>query len=357
MLKLSGVLGSSGEADGDLSLSAVFAVPVLLCAAMLAIAAATTVMAGVDARGLLQPYLSGSISVTIIAFLIFIWVKVAQLARAKAEAPLRTVASELRERCPLLILPAFLFPLFLSAYTAAKTSIPFLVGYSWDGVWVAGDRLIFRIDPWRITHALFSASTMRAWEFLYSYVWAAALTLSAALVPLFASRRTTAVFYSAMMGTWLLGGCLMAYAFSSAGPIFLDVVDPSAAAPFQSLKDLLDKQLSPQGVRTTQDYLAAALHSTTAVKGGGISAMPSMHLGACAIYVTAARGTKWLIPAIALWLLVFIASAHLGYHYWVDGLVAAAVAWLCWRAAKYLYSARLQAPEVVVRQADAAEPA
>ena len=66
--------------------------------------------------------------------------------------------------------------------------------------------------------------------------------------------------------------------------------------------------------------------------------MPSMHLGACAVYVLAAWRTKWFAPSLAFWVLIFIASAHVGYHYWVDGIVAAIVAWACWEAAEYAYS-------------------
>jgi membrane-associated phospholipid phosphatase len=62
--------------------------------------------------------------------------------------------------------------------------------------------------------------------------------------------------------------------------------------------------------------------------------MPSMHLGVASIYVLAARKTPWLAPAILFWLIIFVASAYFGYHYWVDGIVAAAVAAMCWAAAE-----------------------
>jgi hypothetical protein len=38
-----------------------------------------------------------------------------------------------------------------------------------------------------------------------------------------------------------------------------------------------------------------------------------------------------------LWLLMFLGSAYFGYHYWVDGVVAAVVAWACWQAAERYY--------------------
>jgi membrane-associated phospholipid phosphatase len=75
-----------------------------------------------------------------------------------------------------------------------------------------------------------------------------------------------------------------------------------------------------------------------AVKGGGISAMPSMHLGAASIYVLAARRTPWIVPAVLFWAIIFVCSGYFGYHYWVDGIVAAMVASACWSAAKRFYA-------------------
>jgi hypothetical protein len=82
--------------------------------------------------------------------------------------------------------------------------------------------------------------------------------------------------------------------------------------------------------------LPNALHSHVAVKSGGISAMPSMHLGTVSIYVLAARRTRWFVPAMLFWLIIFICSAYFGFHYWIDGIVAAALAAICWAGAERL---------------------
>jgi hypothetical protein len=63
-----------------------------------------------------------------------------------------------------------------------------------------------------------------------------------------------------------------------------------------------------------------------------------MHLGAASIFVLAARKTNWLIPALLFWLTIFLLSGYFGYHYWVDGLVAVPVAWLCWLGSERLYA-------------------
>jgi membrane-associated phospholipid phosphatase len=91
-------------------------------------------------------------------------------------------------------------------------------------------------------------------------------------------------------------------------------------------------------LRLTQKYLAASVTAHVAFKGGGISAMPSMHLGAASIYIFAAQRTKWLVPAVLFWLTIFVLSGYFGYHYWVDGLGATVIAWLCWCASEFLFA-------------------
>jgi membrane-associated phospholipid phosphatase len=55
-----------------------------------------------------------------------------------------------------------------------------------------------------------------------------------------------------------------------------------------------------------------------------------MHLGAASVYVLSAKKSWLLLPAIVFWLVIFICSAYFGYHYWIDGIVAAGVGYACW---------------------------
>jgi hypothetical protein len=146
------------------------------------------------------------------------------------------------------------------------------------------------------------------------------------------------VMLTAMLATWIVVGWLLAYCFSSAGPVFAHLVDVSLAERFRPLREAIaDPRWGADAVRRTQTYLSVAMYASFAVKGGGISAMPSMHIGMTSIYVLAARRTRWLLPAVAFWIIIFIESAYFGYHYWLDGIVAAAAAWGCWRLAEFLF--------------------
>ena len=102
-------------------------------------------------------------------------------------------------------------------------------------------------------------------------------------------------------------------------------------------EDFLEGALGNGPIGFSQHYLARAVHEHVAIKGAGISAMPSMHLATVSVHILAARRTKWLIPAVIFWLLIFVLSAYFGYHYWVDGIAGAIVAAGCWYAAERYY--------------------
>ena len=87
----------------------------------------------------------------------------------------------------------------------------------------------------------------------------------------------------------------------------------------------------------SQRYLAAGMTSKIALKGGGVSAMPSMHMATATLLVIAAWRTRWLWLALLFWALTFFGSVYLGYHYAVDAPVAAAIAIPCWIAASRIY--------------------
>jgi membrane-associated phospholipid phosphatase len=130
----------------------------------------------------------------------------------------------------------------------------------------------------------------------------------------------------------------MAYAISAAGPIFAHLTDPELAARFAPLHSELARLLGPDdAVMMSQRYLADGMNVKIAAKGGGISAMPSMHIATATILVIAARRTIWLPVSIAFWLMTFFGSIYLGYHYAIDAPVAAGIAVMCWLSSTRIY--------------------
>jgi hypothetical protein len=317
----------------------IFLPPLLACSAMVLCAVVTGQLAHVSERPLLFPYFATSIAITFFALLLSVFWWVLQSAREGDDAPLRSVGSRLMDAAPLLLLPAVAFPLFLASFTATKTAIPFLVGYTWDPFWAHADRLIFGDDAWRIAHQWLGNGITRVLEWFYVVVWGIGFIFVMALVPLNSSARFTAKFYTAMMVTWLLGGFVLAYLLSAAGPVFAHLVSRDSSVQFADLRSVLNATLKPHGpIWTTQLYLPDELHSHSAQQGGGISAMPSMHLATVSIYVIAAWRTRFIVPALLMWLIIFVGSGYFGFHYWIDGIAAAAVAGACWAATQRLFA-------------------
>jgi hypothetical protein len=330
---------SAGRKDmADISTRRAMTIPILIMLAMMGCAAGLSLFTGVDGSRVFLPYLGAWASLTLIAVLFWAFVDVARMAKARTEDPLRRLAGNIVDQQKLVLLPAVVFPLFIGAYTWAKSSIPFVVGYGWERYWADIDAALLGSDGWRIMHSFFPVWLAPAWTFFYAVIWGFALGIVGSLVSAFAAHRFTAIFFTAMMLSWFVGGFLLAYAISAAGPIFAHLVDPSLNGRFLSLREQLLALLgSDDIVIETQRYLAAGFERKIAVKGGGISAMPSMHIATATIFLLAAGWSRWLVPALAFWVLTFLGSVYLGYHYAVDAPVAAIIATLCWLAARRVY--------------------
>lgn len=254
--------------------------------------------------------------------------------------PLREMAQQLRYHAPMMVLPLLIFPLFLAAFTIAKSSIGFLVGFGWDPTLARIDVALLGTDAWRLTHRWIGPEETVALEAVYAIVWGVALAFVAPLVAMLASRRLAGRFFLAMILTWTVGGLICATLFASAGPVFAQLSDATLGRHFALLQATLAHSLPPDSmIRQTQEYLRSAAPYHYVVKGGGISAMPSMHVAAASIYVFASRRSRLLAPALIFWALVMIASVHFGYHYLIDGIAATLIAAACWRVSGW-YLAR-----------------
>ena len=322
----------------DISTRRALAWPALLTLLMIAVAGAISLRTQVSGWRVFAPYVGAWAASTLLSALIWIFVQVAMLMPTRVDHPLKIVWRRRMEPLRLALLPALIFPIFLGAYTWAKVSIPFMVGYGWERTWADADQLVFGQDAWRWAHAIMPAGLAPYLTFYYAVVWGFALVFSGTLISSFASRRFAATYFTALMLSWLIGGIVMAYAISAAGPIFAHLADPALATRFAPLQAELLRLLGPDDlVMQTQRYLAAGMNMKIALKGGGVSAMPSMHMATCTILIIAAWRTRWLWLALLFWLLTFFGSLYLGYHYAVDAPAAVAIAVPCWMLARRIH--------------------
>lgn len=255
----------------------------------------------------------------------------------------RLIAALLRNlRTPWLLAatvgPLVLLPVLCGAFGTLKVLMPHYLSFTHDHLFAGLDRALFLgTDPWRVTHAVFGGTTaMIVLDEIYTG-WLALLPLAIGGFALVAPRTERARFILAMILIWALLGVAGAWAGSSAGPIFLDLLGhPDAARYHDLMRDLAaaDAVDQPHGLNALRWRMvlwnAHVQHDLSFAMG--ISAMPSMHNAITTLYALAAfRLNKWLGIAAAVYAaVIFIGSIHLAWHYAVDGIVASGAVILIW---------------------------
>lgn len=234
--------------------------------------------------------------------------------------------------------PPVLFALLMATFNAFKQMVLPLAGYGFDPVAARLDRALFLgTDPWRITHAIFSSPGATLLLDHAYHGWFAPMSLGVmvcAWMPAATFRFRTQYLLS-YMSVWIVLGSVLALLMPSAGPCFYTRLVGPAPGFDALMAGLAHDQLvngGQFGSLAIQQMLFddRALHHL--VIGGGISAMPSVHNALAVLFALAAfRLNKWagvLFGAYAF--VIWIASIHLGWHYAVDGLVAAVLTFAIW---------------------------
>ena len=242
-----------------------------------------------------------------------------------------------------LLFPTLFFAILLAAFNAFKQAVLPLAGFGLDPLFAQWDRALFGVDPWQISHALFSspAATLLFSQAYHQYFLPMALgVFLCAVLPGRRELRTQYLLSFALI--WMFVGSVLAFLLPSAGGVFWGDFHPGPD-PFRPLVDTLARQHDllieaghPQGLgaRAFQIALADSFGGDRLAIGRGISAMPSVHIALAVQFACAAfalnRGLGW--AAVAYAALMWVASVHLGWHYAVDGVAAAIVTIPLWFA-------------------------
>ena len=226
------------------------------------------------------------------------------------------------------ILPLALAFMFISTFNTFKVFIPRINPFFLDGFLSDLDRWLFGTDAWRLTHAVIGPAGTRILDVFYG-LWFPAWLIAMLHFSLFASRDQQRRFYLSFLGIWAVLGIGLAIVLSSAGPCFLELVHHPYAERYAGLFPIQDAP----GAARAQEFLAKAYQSGEIGLAKGISAMPSVHVAIMALIVLAVRryGRLLFTAALFMYLMIFIGSVHLGWHYVSDGVVGTAGAILLWR--------------------------
>jgi len=233
---------------------------------------------------------------------------------------------------PVLLLLTY----FFSFFTSAKNLIPVVIPFYLDPAFADVERwLHFGKQPWEWLHPLIGTALITSIiSFTYKTWFLAKFTTCFWQAFSLKRPQLRAQFFISFVLCWIVIGTVMATILSSAGPVYFADVYPEIPNPFEGLTTYLRdaNQIYPVPDLHAVDYLWSAYQLRENKLFSGISAMPSMHVSlACIFMLLGWRVNKYLGSFFTLYLvMIMVGSVHLGWHYALDGYVAAAMTFLIW---------------------------
>jgi len=246
----------------------------------------------------------------------------------------------LRRVC--ILLPLFLLiPFFGATFTNLKILIPAIQPFSWDPTFAEWDRLLHGGRyPWEWLQPLLGYPYVTSLINAVYHSWFF-LTYGIFLWQIVDTRRPRLrmQYLLTFLLAWALIGNAAAILLSSGGPVYFGRVT-GLPDPFAPLMDYLHHagEVAPVPALGVQEMLWSSYVAKGLAVGGGISAMPSLHVAIAFSFVLlgAAIDRRLALAAGAFTVLILIGSVHLGWHYAIDGYVSIPLTWLIWRTVGWL---------------------
>lgn len=275
-----------------------------------------------------------------VALIVFVLHYLFAIHREGEESPAKRMARDFDARRAIAVaIATVLAPITAGAFSAMKAAIPLVVPFYLDGPLTGFEQTIFGTDAWRISHALLWWATPLIDTFYLSWLPVMLLAFNFVLLSRPSPVKTRAMIAYLLM--WPVVGTVGSYLLSSAGPIFHDAL----LGGHSGLLDALQRE-GAKGTLMAYDHLWTSYANRFATLGGGISAMPSMHIGmACWLalsfrsYFPKQQWIGWTYMGC-----IWLSSIHLGWHYATDGVGGVIGALLVWRAAGAIAGLKFQRP-------------
>ena len=290
-----------------------------------------------DAIEILFGILFFSVPAVLFGLATYLFIRMA--AVEKPESPLKALYANLKavlgnpDRMAAGIPAAIALVAFMYVFTMIKAAITVLVPFAWDMGFDRLDTLLhFGYRPWELLQPIFGYWPVTFLVNLNYNMWFVVMNVFWAYYAFIArpSAQRTRFFLSYML-IWMVGGGLMAVAFSSAGPCYFTRLgfSPDPYAPLMAYLAEANTHL-PIWALGTQDMLWDLKLQGSGF--GGVSAMPSMHNATALLFVLMCPWQSRLIRGLLIGhcAFIFLGSVHLGWHYAVDGYAAFALALGLW---------------------------
>lgn len=270
------------------------------------------------------------------------------LVARKHPRPTRQLIQDVQEHWPTLLCITVMLlavPETLEAASRFKKLIPQIQPFYLDPFLVELERNLLGMDAWRLTHAIFGPGATRFIDVVYG-LWHLVNISLLCWICLSPNRRMQLQAGICYQLAWLGLGAALATALSSVGPCFYEFF--FGRDDFVPLMNRLEMIGGSEGLHslTAMQYLLASA-GTDAI-GGGISAMPSLHVAVATLVLLVVRdqfpNRRWLgILTLTYLMIIFVGSVHLGWHYATDGIAGAVGMVLIWLGVR-LFLIRLLGP-------------
>ncbi|RUW99214.1 phosphatase PAP2 family protein [Mesorhizobium sp. M8A.F.Ca.ET.059.01.1.1] len=244
--------------------------------------------------------------------------------------PTRFMLDTIRQRwldaAPVILL----FFLGITAFTAFKISIPDFVPFHADSMLAKLDLDLHGADPWTWTHGIVPEPVSAVIFIGYGYGWHVQWFGTLLFVAFWNNPAGRLRYLWALALTTIVCGTVLATLLSSTGPIFYDQFH--GGERFGPLRDALAQNGYAAPVHTYANYLLAAYQSGRPELGGGISAMPSMHVAFATLnaFFLSGFGRRWAFVTWSFTALILFGSVYTGWHYAVDGYLSILVVSALW---------------------------
>jgi hypothetical protein len=227
-------------------------------------------------------------------------------------------------------------PLFMSTFGSFKNAIPVLHPFAWDERFMRWDAILHGgRHPWQWLQPLLGYPWVTTIINFCYHLWFFVM-FGVVYGQMWSRRRPLRMqFFLTFVLLWIVVGTVLAIGFSSAGPCYYGKI-VAGVDPYQDLMQYLYRTHAthPVWALDVQSRLWDIYRSGTVDAMGGITAMPSMHVAIAVLMALLGwRYGRWAGVALtAFAVMIFLGSIHLGWHYAIDGYVAAAITVVIWWA-------------------------
>lgn len=234
------------------------------------------------------------------------------------------------------VVGALIATMVVAAFTIQKCYIPYFQTYSWDPEFAALDKAVhFGKYPheW-LTPVIMAMKATWLLDKVY-ILWFMIFYLLTGFA-LFCEKDPQ--HHMRYMWTFSLSlpviGNYFATAMSSVGPIFYSTFYPDIPDPYVGLVTHLVEVSKTTPLLTFQNIqvLVDWVRNDRFVDFNSISAMPSVHVAVVWLLVLYCWKYNWFFRglAIALFFLILVGSAYLGFHYMIDGYFSVVFVSIFW---------------------------